>query len=194
MTMQKNVTPAQSTSHTRRWLIALAALAVVGVAGLFAAGMVLSAQPGKRPTVGSPAPDFSMPLYEGYRAGLPETIRLSDLRGKVVVLNFWASWCVECVKETDALEAVWREYTDRGVVVLGVDHLDTEPAARKYLEGFDVTFPNGIDIQQQVSRAYRITGVPETFFIDRQGIVRKAVIQALSQTELVAEIEALLAE
>ncbi|MGQ9816074.1 MAG: TlpA family protein disulfide reductase, partial [Candidatus Roseilinea sp.] len=74
------------------------------------------------------------------------------------------------------------------------DHLDTEPAARKYLESFGVTFPNGIDIQQRVSRAYRITGVPETFFIDQQGIVRRTVIQALNQAELVAEIEMLLAE
>lgn len=188
------MTPDRQTTRNRKLLIGLAILAVIAVAGLFAAGMALSAQPGKRPTVGSPAPDFTMPLFEGYRAGLPETIRLSDLRGKVVVLNFWASWCVECVKETDALEAVWREYRDRGVIVLGVDHLDTEPAARKYLESFGVTFPNGVDIQQQVSRAYRITGVPETFFIDRQGIVRRTVIQALSRAELVAEIEALLAE
>ncbi|MCS7060158.1 MAG: TlpA disulfide reductase family protein [Anaerolineae bacterium] len=175
-------------------LIGVAVLAVLAVAALFAAGMVLSAQSGKRPTVGSPAPDFVMPLYEGYRAGFPETIRLADLRGKVVVLNFWASWCVECVKETDALEAVWREYKDRGLIVLGVDHLDTEAAARKYLADFGVTFPNGIDLQQQVSRAYRITGVPETFFIDKQGVVRKVVIQALSRAELIAEIEPLLAE
>ncbi len=184
----------QPAARNRKLLIGLAVVAVVAVAGLFAAGMVLSAQPGKRPAPGSPAPDFTMPLYEGYRAGFPETIRLSDLRGNVVVLNFWASWCVECVKETDALEAVWREYKDRGVVVLGVDHLDTEPAARNYLEGFGVTFPNGIDVQQQVSRAYRITGVPETFFIDRQGVVRRTVIQALSRAELAAEIEVLLAE
>lgn len=184
----------QPVARHRHLLIGAAVLVIVLIAGVFAAGMVLSAQPGKRPVPGSPAPDFTMPLYDGYRAGFPETVSLSDLRGKVVVLNFWASWCVECVKETDALEAVWRQYKDRGVVVLGVDHLDTEPAARKYLEGFGVTFPNGIDIQQQVSRAYRITGVPETFFIDQQGIVRRTVIQALNQAELVAEIEMLLAE
>ena len=184
----------QSAARNRKLLTGAVVLAIVAIAGLFAAGMVLSAQPGKRPVPGSPAPDFTMPLYDGYRAGLPETISLSDLHGKVVVLNFWASWCVECVRETDAFEAIWREYRDRGVVVLGVNHLDTEPAARKYLESFDVTFPNGIDVQQQVSRAYRITGVPETFFIDQQGAVRRTVIQALSRAELAAEIEALLAE
>ena len=181
-------------AHNRKLLIGIAVIVVVAVAALFAAGMVLSAQPGKRPVAGSPAPDFGIQLYDGYRADLPETIRLADLRGKVVVLNFWASWCVECIKETDAFESVWRQYKDRGLVVLGVDYLDTEAPARKYLESFNVTFPNGVDLQQQISRAYRITGVPETFFIDRHGVVRKVVILALSKAELVAEIETLLSE
>ncbi len=175
------------------WIV-VAAIAAMALGGLFAAGMVLSSQPGKRPAVGSPAPDFSLPMYPEYRGGLPETVRLSDLKGRVVVLNFWASWCVECVKETDAFESVWQAYKDRGVVILGVDHLDTEAAARRYLQGFNVTFPNGVDLQQRVSRLYRITGVPETFFIDKRGVVRGVVIQALTRKELALQIEALLAE
>ncbi len=184
---------AKPTSRTRLWIV-VAVVAVVALAAIFAAGMFLAAQPGQRPPVGSAAPDFSMTLYPEYRGGLPETVKLSDLRGKVVVLNFWASWCVECVKETDALESVWRDYRDRGVVVLGVDHLDTESAAKKYLANFGVTFPNGIDLQQNVSRPYRITGVPETFFIDKNGVVRRVVIQALTRQELASQIEELLAE
>src|SRR5689334_7402418 len=138
--------------------------------------MVLSAQPGNRPAVGAAAPDFSINLYQNYRANLPQTIKLSDLRGKVVVLNFWASWCVECRKESDALEATWRQYRDRGLMVLGVDYLDTESPATQYLEQYHTSYPIGVDLQEQISRRYRITGVPETFFIDKNGVVRKTVI------------------
>ncbi|MCL5996937.1 MAG: TlpA family protein disulfide reductase [Chloroflexi bacterium] len=180
--------------RNKKLFIGAVILAAVGLVGIFIAGMVLSAQPGNRPSAGSPAPDFAMTLYKDYRADLPETIKLSDLRGRVVVLNFWASWCVECTKEADALEAVWREYRDRGVIVLGVDYLDTESAALKYLQQYDTTYPNGVDLQQEVSRAYRITGVPETFFIDKEGIVRKTVIQALTKQALVNAIEPMLAE
>jgi cytochrome c biogenesis protein CcmG/thiol:disulfide interchange protein DsbE len=138
--------------------------------------MVLSAQPGNRPAVGDPAPDFNIGLYKDYRADLPQSIKLSDLRGKVVVLNFWASWCVECRKESDSLEATWRQYRDRGLVVLGVDYLDTESPAIQYLQQYNTSYPIGVDLQEQISHRYRITGVPETFFIEKNGVVRKTVI------------------
>ena len=178
----------------KKLLIGVVALAAVGLVGIFVAGMVLSAQPGNRPAVGSSAPDFNIGLYSNYRAGLPQTVRLADLKGKVVVLNFWASWCVECRKESDALEAVWRQYRDRGLVVLGVDYLDTEAPAVQYLQQYNTTYPIGVDLQEQISHQYRITGVPETFFIDRNGVVRKTVIQALTKPELVATVESLLNE
>jgi cytochrome c biogenesis protein CcmG, thiol:disulfide interchange protein DsbE len=178
----------------KKLLIVAVVTVAIGLVGIFIAGMALSAQTGNRPTVGSPAPDFSTTLYKDYRGGLPENIKLSDLRGKVVLVNFWASWCVECRKESDALEAVWRQYRDRGLVVLGMDYLDTETAAVKYLQEYNTTFPIGVDLQQTVSRMYRITGVPETFFIDKKGVVRKTVLLALSRQELVDTVEQLLAE
>jgi cytochrome c biogenesis protein CcmG/thiol:disulfide interchange protein DsbE len=167
------------------------AVGIALVAGIFFIALNLVTQQGARPTSGSPAPDFSLRLYPAYRAGLPEEIRLSDLRGNVVVINFWASWCVECHKEAQALENIYRRYKDRGVVVLGIDYLDTEAPALAYLKQYGVTYPNGIDLQQQVARAYRITGVPETFFIDRDGIVREVVVAPLTEAELAAKIEAL---
>ncbi len=169
-------------------------LGIVAIAGVFAIALNLVSQQGARPKPGSPAPDFTLTLYPGYRAGLPEQIRLSDLRGKVVVMNFWASWCVECYKEADALEAVYRKYKDRGVIFLGIDYLDTEAPALAYLKQYDVTYPNGLDVQQRIARAYRITGVPETFFIDRNGVVREVTIAPLTEAQLIAKIEALLAE
>lgn len=171
-----------------------ALVAIAAIAAVFVIALNLVSQQGARPAVGSPAPDFTLTLYPSYRADLPERITLSDLRGKVVVMNFWASWCVECHKEANALEATYRRYKDRGVVFLGIDYLDTETPALAYLQQYDVTYPNGLDVQQRIARAYRITGVPETFFIDRNGIVRDVVIAPLTEAQLRERIEMLLAE
>jgi cytochrome c biogenesis protein CcmG/thiol:disulfide interchange protein DsbE len=112
---------------------------------------------------GEPAPDFSFTTFAG------EEMSLSDFRGRVVILNFWASWCVECALEAPALERTWREYSERGVVVLGLAYTDTEPAARAYLERFSITYPNGPDLGGRISRLYRLTGVPETVVVDPGG-------------------------
>lgn len=176
-------------------LMIVGALAAIGaVAAVFVIALNLVSQQGARPVPGTPAPDFTLSLYDEYRAGLPETIKLSDLRGKVVVMNFWASWCVECRKEADALEAIHQKYKDRGVVMLGVDYLDTEPPALAYLQEFGINYANGLDVQQRIAKSFRITGVPETFFIDEAGIVREVLIQPLSEAQLSASIDRLLAD
>ena len=173
-------------------LVASVTSGIVLLAGIFYIALNLVMQQGARPAPGLPAPDFTLRLYPGYRAGLPEEIQLSDLRGNVVVINFWASWCEECHKEAQALENVYRSYKDRGVMILGVDYLDTEAPALAYLKQYNVTYPNGIDLQQHIARAYRITGVPETFFIDRDGIVREVIVAPLTEAQLRAKIEALI--
>jgi cytochrome c biogenesis protein CcmG/thiol:disulfide interchange protein DsbE len=118
-------------------------------------------------SIGSQVPDFTLTTFEG------ENIKLSDLKGKVVVLNFWASWCKPCEEEAADLEAAWRHYQPRGdVVFLGVDYVDTEPEARAYLEKFDITYTNGPDLGTRISQAFRITGVPETYTIDQEGLLR----------------------
>jgi cytochrome c biogenesis protein CcmG/thiol:disulfide interchange protein DsbE len=175
-------------------IVAGAAIVILAIAALFFVALNLASQIGARPEVGKPAPDFAMTFLPEYQAGLNDGAKLSDLRGKVVVLNFWASWCVECRKESDALEAAHRKYQNDGVMVLGIDYLDTESPALAYLREFDITFPNAFDTQQKIARAYRITGVPETFFIDKQGIVRDIVIQPISEAQLNTTIDKLLAE
>lgn len=116
--------------------------------------------------VGNRAPDFELTTFEG------EQIELSDLSGKVVVLNFWASWCKPCEQEAADLQAAWEQYGPSGeVMFLGVDYVDTEPEARAYLEKFDITYPNGPDLRTRISQSYRIVGVPETFFIDQDGVL-----------------------
>lgn len=134
---------------------------------------------------GEPAPDFELTTFEG------ETYRLSELEGKVVVVNFWASWCESCKPEARDLEEAWRIYQDRGdVVFLGVDYVDTEPEAKAYLEQFEITYPNGPDKRTVISQAFRIRGVPETYVIDREGeIAHRQIGPFRSLEEILAAIE-----
>ena len=90
------------------------------------------------------------------------------------MVNFWASWCPPCRQEAPLLERTWREYQAQGVVFVGVDIWDTEQDARRFLEALDITYPNGPDPGGAISIDYGLTGIPETYFVDRQGqVVRK---------------------
>jgi len=141
------------------------------------------------------APDFALTLFDGYDGGLgTSSVALSDLRGKVVLLNFWASWCVPCEEEAPELEAAWRRYKDRGVVFIGIDWTDNEADALNYLKRFDISYPNGPDLGSKISQPlYRIQGVPETFIIDQKGDVVFFRPLPITQQELAVEFEKLLA-
>lgn len=116
------------------------------------------------------APSFTFTTFEG------ETVSLADLQGKGVVLNFWASWCDPCRAEAELLEATWQQEKEKGVVFIGLDYLDQEPAAKAYLAEYQISYPNGPDIQSDAARRYGIKGVPETFFIDPTGKIVHMVI------------------
>jgi cytochrome c biogenesis protein CcmG, thiol:disulfide interchange protein DsbE len=116
------------------------------------------------------APPFVFTTFEG------ETVSLTDLRGKGVVLNFWASWCDPCRAEAELLEATWQQEKANGIVFIGLDYLDQEPAAKAYLDEYKVSYPNGPDLQSDAARRYGIKGVPETFFIDPEGKIVHMVI------------------
>ena len=172
-------------------LVIVAVGLVVGLLALFALGLAVAGQQGRRPEAGTPAPAFSLVLYDEHRGGLPKTISLADLRGKPVILNFWASWCIPCRDEAPEFEAASRRYKDQ-VVFLGANWLEVEAAALPYLKQQGITYANGFDTQQQVARAYRITGVPETFFIDRNGILRQIETRPLTGADLDTAIQELL--
>ena len=143
-----------------RWIQITIFVGVIAVIGFFAFG--LKARGESQPSTG-PAPDFTLQTFDA------RTIKLSDLRGKVVVINFWASWCVPCRDEAPFLEKTWRQYKDREVVFLGVDWVDPEPDAKAYIKEFNITYPNGPDLGSAISPLYRIKGVPETYFVGRDG-------------------------
>ncbi len=167
------------------WGKALAYGAVLGLLALLGWGLA-KAQAGPRSE--GPAPDFTLTTFDG------DTYTLSELRGQVVVINFWASWCPPCRDEAPYLEATWRAYKDQGVVFIGVDYVDTEPEALAYIAEFDITYPNGPDIGTRIAQAYRIQGVPETFFVAKDGTLRGVKIGPLAPPELEQRIDALLAE
>lgn len=116
------------------------------------------------------APDFQFTTFEG------ESIALADLRGQGVVLNFWASWCDPCRDEAELLEQTWQVEKENGILFLGLDYLDQEPAAKAYLDEYRVSYPNGPDLQSKAARDYGIKGVPETFFIDGEGKIAYMII------------------
>ncbi len=134
------------------------------------------------------APDFRLSLFDGGQ------LRLSELQGQVVLVNFWASWCIPCRDEAPVLEQAWQHYRDQDVVFVGVAYLDTDKEAKAFLEEFKVTYPNGPDLGTKIAPTYRLAGVPETFFIDKKGQIADLEIGPLTETRLVNAIEKLLQE
>ncbi len=111
-----------------------------------------------------PASPFTLTSFSG------EKISLEDLRGKVVVLNFWSSWCDPCKEEAPVLEEVWRKYKDRNVVFVGANTWDDKPDAQQFLLENGITYPNGTS-EDGLATEYGLTGIPETFVIDANGTV-----------------------
>jgi cytochrome c biogenesis protein CcmG/thiol:disulfide interchange protein DsbE len=179
-----------------RWRAAFLLLPAVGFVALLWFGLQRS-----DPNVEaeSRAPAFELPRLEG------GSLSSSDLEGRPVVVNFWASWCIPCRDEAPLLERTWREYQDDGVVIVGINIKDSVTAAREFVDEFDITYPIVRDETGELERDFGLTGLPETFFIDHewrfigsasgsevgasQGIV---VLGAISEDQLTTNIEILL--
>jgi cytochrome c biogenesis protein CcmG/thiol:disulfide interchange protein DsbE len=142
-----------------------------------------TAQPGDR------IQDFKLSMFSGYEMNGKNQVSLSDLRGKVLLINFWASWCKPCEQEAAELRSAWAHYQDGGdVIFMGVDYVDTEPEARAYLEKFDIRYPNGPDVGTRISQLFRIQGVPETYFVDKTGVLRYVQIGPFTSADQIQSI------
>jgi cytochrome c biogenesis protein CcmG/thiol:disulfide interchange protein DsbE len=140
---------------------------------------------------GEPAPDFTVTAFDATPLG-GSTFQLSQARGQVVLVNFWASWCLPCRDEAAALERVWQQYQSRGLIVVGLAWSDTEREGLAFINEFGQTYLNGPDLQTRAAQRYRIKGVPETFLVDANGTLAWVKIGPTSYAELVSEIEPLL--
>jgi cytochrome c biogenesis protein CcmG, thiol:disulfide interchange protein DsbE len=155
---------------TGRLKLAAQVLALALVTGLFAllVWKLATQDEGAAPKLGRgetpPAPGFRLD-----RLDRPGKLSLASYRGRPVVLNFWASWCVPCKQEAPLLESVWRRYRDRGLVVLGIDINDLRGDARRFARENKMSYPLVYDGPGRTTTRYGLTGVPETFFVARNG-------------------------
>jgi cytochrome c biogenesis protein CcmG/thiol:disulfide interchange protein DsbE len=178
---------AEANPWTARLVALMVATVVLGLLSLFLWGL------GKRSlgTVGTaplaprPAPAFALALFDG------GTFELAQAGGKPLLINFWASWCVPCEEEALALERGSRRYAGR-VAFLGIDVQDTEPNARAFVRRFGVTYPNGRDANGDIAVEYGMSGVPETYLIDRAGRLARKWQGPLDDARLDALLEPLL--
>jgi len=119
---------------------------------------------------GNDAPNFSLPQLDG------PAMKLSDLKGKAVVLNFWGTWCEPCKAEMPALQKQYDTYKDKGLVVVGVNIGETPVAIQSFVKQYQVSFPILLDRDLQITKMYRIGPIPTTFFIDRDGEIEEIFI------------------
>jgi cytochrome c biogenesis protein CcmG, thiol:disulfide interchange protein DsbE len=136
--------------------------------------------PGAGDQTGRVAPEFAFDTFTG------ERYDLADLKGRPVVLNFWASWCIPCRAEMPYFENVYREHRDDGVIFLGLAVQDDPQSAREFLHTVGVTYPTGIDRANQVSTAYGLVGLPTTIFITPDATIARRWNGPVSEAELTA--------
>lgn len=181
---QTSIGDESRRSFSPAW-IAAGAVAILVLALL---AYALASQPSTAPTVGEPAPAFQLTALDG------SPMSLAGQQGTVVVLNIFASWCDPCREEAADLEAAWQTYQDRGVQFFGIAYKDADSKAQAFLDEFGVTYPSTVDPGNRTARAYGVTGVPETFVIDQQGLLVRHFIGPVTQAQLGQVIEPLLGQ
>ena len=166
------------------WIrLSLVVLIVGALAGLLAYGFTRDTRYIPSPLIGTQAPPLTLTLFDG------KTIRLDDLVGKAVFLNFWASWCLPCRAEARVLEEAWQRYKNKNVVFLGINIQDREEDARAFLQEFGITYMNGRDASGKTAIDYGVWGIPETFFIDREGRIAYKHVGGLGWPTITAKLD-----
>ncbi len=135
---------------------------------------------------GDPAPDFELETLDG------ERIRLADLRGRPVVVNFWASWCNPCRREFPLLAEALAEHEDDNLAIVGVTFRDIESDSRDFVDEMDATWPQGVDDDGAVARAFGVRTIPMTFFVDADGTIRGRLFGFSSEDALDEPLERIL--
>jgi peroxiredoxin len=142
-----------------------------------------SAQMGQQAEINQPAPDFALTTLDG------KTIRLSDLKGKPVIINFWASWCHFCTQEAPDLEAIYKQYHPRGLQLLGVG---TDEAAKLKAKAKELGLTYPIGANPKAAEMYGVQGIPHSFFVGKDGKLISQVVGAVPRPELEAQVKKIL--
>ncbi|MCH8339720.1 MAG: TlpA family protein disulfide reductase [Chloroflexi bacterium] len=177
-----------------RWGATVLGVVVLGAIWIAVSQVLASATTGgaiPSPREGFLAPDFTLETLQG------ETVTLSDLRGKAVVVNLWASWCPPCRAEMPALQAAYEADRGRGLEILAVDmtYQDTEQDALRFIEEFGLTFTIPMDRDGTVARQYLLRALPSTFFVGPDGVITKVVIGGpMSEATIRTNVQAMLDE
>ena len=135
--------------------------------------------------IGRKAPEFLADSING------KPVSLSNFPESPILLNFWASWCPPCRDETPHFEKIWRLYKEKDVVVIGINVQDDLNSANEYISEFDVTFINGMDKNGRIMVDYGVTGLPVTFFLDREGMIIGRWVGSIGASSLESRVEAL---
>jgi cytochrome c biogenesis protein CcmG/thiol:disulfide interchange protein DsbE len=182
-------------ADNRRWTLVSIAVLSLGVLWILASRVPVAATTGgappPSPREGFSAPDFTLETLDGGQ------ITLSELRGQVVLVNFWASWCPPCQAEMPAIESVYRSYKGLGLEVLAVNttNQDDLAAAAAFIQEFGLSFPIPLDHTGAVSASYNLHGLPSSYFIDQQGVISSVVVGGPMSAALVqSRVEELLRE
>ena len=176
----------RKVTYRRTVLLAAVVAAVLGAVTLLATGLGGPSSVAASPLIGRAAPDFTLGQLDG------PPLTLSQYRGQVVVVNFWASWCKECHTEQPALNETWQQYRDSEVIVIGVNFQDTRDDARNYVRTTGITYPVVEDTDSRTALAYGLRGIPETFIIDRSGRIVDRVIGPVDAAKLASQINSVL--
>ncbi len=177
-----------------RWSLVVVVVLIVGAAWTWSSAIPAAAVTGGQipsPREGFLAPDFTLDLLEGGE------VTLSQLRGQVVLVNLWASWCPPCRAEMPAIQRVYETYRDQGleVIALNTTYQDSEREATAFIQELGLTFPVALDRTGEVIRQYLLRALPTTFFVDTEGVIRKVVVGGpMSEALIRTNIESLLPE
>lgn len=179
-------------TEKRFWYALIAMAAILGSIWILASRVpesrdgIVSADLETAPRKGFLAPDFTLTTLDG------GTVRLSDLRGQPVLINFWASWCGPCRSEMPHIQAAHKAHSGSGLIVLGVDQMEAPPVVARFVDEFQLTFPIPLDSEGEVSRAYQARGLPTSFFVDANGIIRDTFIGPMSAGHIESLLEGIL--
>ena len=184
--------------NKRVWIILLAGLPLLAFLAILvwaslqtggrAGGLGVNTEFGVAEVEKEPAKDFALDVQSG------DTLVLSDLEGKVVMVDFWASWCAPCRQEAAVLEETYQQFAGTDVEFVGVNIWDLPDNAAAYLVDFGISYPNGVDAEGVIAIDYGVKGIPEKFFIDRHGNIRQKFVGPIRPEKLQETLYELLAE